>query len=117
MAISIIVMFLIGAPLGSIIKKGGLGLPVLLSIIFFIIQYVIHMTADKWARQGYMDTLLASWLSDIVLFPVGLFFLALARKDARLFEADTYSVFFKNLNKRWKQFVFKKKMKMRVESS
>jgi len=108
-ALTIIIMFLIGSPLGSIIKKGGLGLPVLLSIIFYIILYVVSALSDKWSRQNYIDPLMASWMANIVLLPAGLFFLKQARKDARLFEMDFYSVMFLKLKERIAALGLKKK--------
>ncbi|TDQ18997.1 lipopolysaccharide export system permease protein [Algoriphagus boseongensis] len=90
-AIACFVMFLIGAPLGSIIKKGGLGLPVLISIIFFILFYMLSITGEKWAKEGLADPMLGTFFSNLCLVPFGLFFLRQARKDARLFEADFYT--------------------------
>ncbi len=87
-----IVMFLIGAPLGSIIKRGGLGVPFLVSIFFFIIYYVITMQGEKFAKQEIIQPWLGVWMGDLILLVVGLFFLRQARADARLFEADFYSV-------------------------
>jgi lipopolysaccharide export system permease protein len=103
-AFACIVMFLIGAPLGAIIKKGGLGMPVLMSIIFFIIYYMLTITGEKWAKEGITDALFGTWFSNIVLLPFGFFFLNQARKDARLFEADIYVEF-------WRRFLsfFKRK--------
>ncbi|MDR7130215.1 lipopolysaccharide export system permease protein [Algoriphagus sp. 4150] len=89
-AIACFVMFLIGAPLGAIIKKGGLGMPVLISIIFFIVYYMITMTGEKWAKEGVVDPLFGTFFSIICLLPFGLFFIKQARKDARLFEPDFY---------------------------
>lgn len=96
-AVACIAMFLIGAPLGAIIKKGGLGMPVLVSIIFFIIYYMLTITGEKWAKEGITDPLLGTWFSILVLLPFGLFFLKQARKDARLFEVDYYTELFKKL--------------------
>jgi lipopolysaccharide export system permease protein len=96
-AVACIVMFLIGAPLGAIIKKGGLGMPVLVSIIFFIIYYMLTITGEKWAKEGVTDAVFGTWFSVLVLLPFGLFFLKQARKDARLFEADIYIEFFKKI--------------------
>ncbi|WP_373497634.1 LptF/LptG family permease [Aquiflexum sp.] len=96
-AFACIVMFMIGAPLGAIIKKGGLGMPVLMSIIFFIIYYMLTITGEKWAKEGLTDPLFGTWFSILVLIPIGMFFLKQARKDARLFEPDTYTEFFKSL--------------------
>lgn len=93
-AITILIMFFIGAPLGAIIKRGGLGVPVLISLSFFILFYVISMICEKWTRTDVMDPLLAAWMANIILFPAGLFFMKQARNDARLFETDFYSVVF-----------------------
>ena len=92
------VMFLIGAPLGSIIKKGGLGLPVLISIIFFILFYMLTITGEKWAKEGLTDPLFGTAFSNLCLLPFGLFFLRQAKKDARLFEADFYSGVWKKVS-------------------
>lgn len=95
-----IAMFLIGAPLGSIIKRGGLGVPFLVSILFFIIYYVVTMQGQKLAKQETIGIIPGVWLADVVLLLIGLFFMKQARKDARLFEADFYSVVFDKV-KRW----------------
>ncbi|MCM0042197.1 MAG: LptF/LptG family permease [Algoriphagus sp.] len=89
-AIACFVMFLIGAPLGAIVKKGGLGMPVLISILFFILFYMLTITGEKWAKEGVTDSLLGTIFSNLCLLPFGLFFLRQARKDARLFESDFY---------------------------
>lgn len=96
-AFACIVMFLIGAPLGAIIKKGGLGMPVLMSIIFFILYYMLTITGEKWAKEGITNPVFGTWFSNLVLLPFGLFFLRQARKDARLFEPETYIEFFKKI--------------------
>ena len=96
-AIACFVMFLIGAPLGSIIKKGGLGLPVLISIIFFILFYMLTITGEKWAKEGITDPLFGTIFSNLCLVPFGLFFLRQARKDARLFEPDYYAELWKKV--------------------
>ena len=93
-AITILIMFFIGAPLGAIIKRGGLGVPVLISLSFFILFYVISMMCEKWTRTDVMDPFFAAWMANIILFPVGMFFMKQAKNDARLFETDFYSVVF-----------------------
>lgn len=100
-AIACIAMFLIGAPLGSIIKKGGLGVPVLMSIIFFIIFYVLTLMGEKWAKQGTVAVPVGMWLANAILFAVGLLFLRQARADARLFDSDFYSVVWDKLKRRF----------------
>ncbi len=93
-------MFLIGAPLGAIIKRGGLGFPVLVSILFFIIYYVISIGGEKYAKSGMLPVIQGVWAANILLFPIGLFFLRQAKNDARLFEVDYYLVTISNLIKK-----------------
>lgn len=88
-----IAMFLIGAPLGAIIKRGGLGVPFLISIMFFIIYYLLNMQGEKLAKQGVISPMVGIWAADVILLLIGIIFLRQARVDARLFEADAYRVF------------------------
>ena len=88
--------------LGAIIKRGGLGVPVLGSIIFFILYYILSMMGDKWARQDAISVPVGIWMADTVLLVIGLLFLRQARVDARLFEADFYRVAWDKL-KTWAQ--------------
>jgi lipopolysaccharide export system permease protein len=96
-----LIMFLIGAPLGSIIKRGGLGVPVLTSIIFFILFYVMSLMGEKWAKQEAVSVLAGVWASDVILLMFGLIFLRQARLDARLFESDFYRVMIDRLKRRF----------------
>ncbi len=91
-SLACIAMFLIGAPLGAIIKKGGLGVPFLVSILFFIIYYLLTMAGEKWAKQGILSVPIGVWAADVILFGIGLIFLRQARLDARLFDADAYLI-------------------------
>jgi len=91
-AFACLIMFLIGAPLGSIIKRGGLGFPVIVSIGFFIIFYVFMNMGEKWAKEEIITPLFGAWMANIVLLPFGLFFLRQARLDAKLFDSDFYNV-------------------------
>ncbi len=99
-AFACMVMFLIGAPLGAIIKKGGLGFPVIISIFFYIFYYVTSILSEKWAVAGYVNGAYSIWMSDLILLPVGLFFLRQARVDARLFDTDYYLVMIDKFTKR-----------------
>lgn len=101
LALACLTMFLIGAPLGAIIKKGGLGFPVIISIIFFILFYVINITGEKMAKQGIIEPWAGAWAANFILFPIGLFFLRQARIDARLFDVDFYNVFILNIKRRF----------------
>ncbi|MDH4057574.1 MAG: LptF/LptG family permease [Cyclobacteriaceae bacterium] len=91
-SLACVAMFLIGAPLGAIIKRGGLGVPVLASIFFFIVYYLLSMLGEKWAKQGLIPVPVGIWTADGLLFLIGLIFLRQARQDARLFDADFYNV-------------------------
>ena len=91
-AMACISMFLIGAPLGAIIKRGGLGFPVLVSVLFFIIYYVVSIGGEKYAKGGTVSVILGVWTANLLLLPIGLFFLRQAKNDARLFDADFYKV-------------------------
>lgn len=83
---AILLMFLIGAPLGAIIKKGGLGVPILVSILFFIIYYIFSIIGEKYGREGVMPVDFGMWMSTLILLPFGLFFLYQARNDSGLWE-------------------------------
>ncbi len=100
-SLACIVMFLIGAPLGAIIKRGGLGVPFLVSILFFIVFYLLTMQGEKWAKNGAISAWSGVWAADFILLLIGLFFLRQARVDARLFENDFYMVVFDKLKTRF----------------
>ena len=86
LAVTCFVMFLIGAPLGAIIRKGGLGFPVLISIVFFILYFVISNITEKWAKESIIPVWVGMWTANLILLPVGIFFLIQAKNDSRLLE-------------------------------
>jgi lipopolysaccharide export system permease protein len=92
-SIACLIMFLIGAPLGAIIRKGGFGFPVLISIIFFILFYVFSIVGEKLAKEDVLPVWLGMWGANLILLPIGLFFLRQAKNDSRLFEGEVYSLF------------------------
>lgn len=94
-AIGCIVMLLIGASLGALIKKGGLGIPLLISTLFILLYYMIDMLSTKWAKVGILDTITGSWAPNLILLPFALFFLKQAQRDTRIFEADAYIILWK----------------------
>ena len=112
-AMACITMFLIGAPLGAIIKRGGLGVPVIISILFYIIFYVTTITGEKWIKQDSIEVYKGVWMANAILFPIGLFFLRQARADARLFDADFYMVAISKVKNWYKQTIEKKRFKSR----
>ena len=101
-ALSCLIMFLIGAPLGAIIKKGGFGVPVLVSILFFILLYVITNQGDKWVKEGLLAVPVGAWMANSLLFITGLYFTDRARSDSTLFDKDVYQMFIKNMKAKWK---------------
>nr|WP_294903274.1 LptF/LptG family permease [uncultured Lacibacter sp.] len=85
-----IVLFLIGAPLGSIIRKGGLGLPLVISVFFFIVFHIVNTTGEKLVKEDTMQPTAGMWMSTVVLIPIGLFLTWKAMKDSNLFNAEFY---------------------------
>jgi len=95
-----LVLFFIGAPLGAIIKKGGLGMPVVISVGFFLIFYVLSIVGEKSAKESAMTAAEGAWLASVVLMPVGIFLTYKATRDSILFDMDAYINFFKKLVKK-----------------
>jgi len=93
-------LFLIGAPLGAIIRKGGLGLPVVVSVAFFLIYYIISTIGEKSVKDGNMSPILGMWIAIFVLTPIGLFLSYKAATDSALFDMELYKRFFSKLFKR-----------------
>lgn len=87
-AVGCIIMFLIGAPLGALIRRGGMGAPLLVSTIFMLLYYVADMLGVSWARAGLLSSLLGAWIANLILLPFGLFFLTQAQQDKRLLEGN-----------------------------
>ncbi|MCR5014447.1 MAG: LptF/LptG family permease, partial [Bacteroidales bacterium] len=97
-----IIFFFIGAPLGTIIRKGGLGLPVVISVLFFVIYYIVSTVSERMAEYGDMNMFLGVWLSTLIIFPIGLFLTFKATSDSPLFDGDSWKKFFQNLFSRKK---------------
>jgi lipopolysaccharide export system permease protein len=91
------VLFFIGAPLGSIIRKGGVGMPLVIAVIFFLIFHLINMFGEKFARNDNITPLLGMWISTIILIPVGFFFTYKAMHDSQLFNQEFYFRFFRKV--------------------
>ncbi|MGZ3753170.1 MAG: LptF/LptG family permease, partial [Mucilaginibacter sp.] len=100
MSVACVVLFLIGAPLGAIIRKGGLGMPVVVSVIFFLIYYIISTIGEKAVKNGDLAPIIGMWIAIIVLTPVGIFLSYKAANDSVLFDAETYKRFFNKLLRR-----------------
>lgn len=92
-----IIFFFIGAPLGAIIRKGGIGMPLVISVILFIFYYIIDNTGYKMARDGRILVWEGIWLSSAILLPLGIFFTYKAVNDSAVFNKDAYLNFFRRL--------------------
>ena len=92
-----LIFFFIGAPLGAIIKKGGLGTPLVISVLLFIVYYIIDNTGYKMARDGKIAVWEGIWLSSAVLLPLGVFFTYKGVGDSAVFNVDAYRNFFRRL--------------------
>ncbi|BAP31451.1 permease yjgp/yjgq family protein [Chryseobacterium sp. StRB126] len=100
-SVTCLIFFLIGSSLGSIIRKGGMGLPVIIAIVIFIIFYVINVGVENIAWSGKMNPYLAAWLPNLILFPFGVWMTYKALTDSQLFDAEKYKVLFKPITKRF----------------
>lgn len=92
-----LIFFFIGAPLGAIIKKGGIGTPLIISVILFIVYFIIDNAGYKAARDGKLEVWQGIWLSTAVLMPLGVFFTYKAVGDSAVFNIDAYRNFFLRL--------------------
>ncbi len=97
LSLACLLFFFIGAPLGAIIRKGGLGLPVVVSVLIFICYYVVNVSGEKMAKTGEWSVLSGIWLSSSVLLPVGIFLTQRANKDSAVFNIEGYRAFVRHL--------------------
>jgi lipopolysaccharide export system permease protein len=102
LSIACLVLFFIGAPLGAIIRKGGLGMPVVVSVVFFITFHILSITGEKLAKEGTMPPYQGMWMATIILMPVGIFLTYKATSDSSLFDINAWL-------KPLKRLVFRKK--------
>jgi len=105
-----LIFFFIGAPLGAIIRKGGLGMPVVISIFFFIIYYIVDTMGAKFAREGVWEVYQGMWLSSFVLLPIGVFLTYKSATDSPLLNSDAYFIAMHKFKKRLQSF--RKKIKV-----
>ena len=101
--VSIMIFFLIGAPLGAIIRKGGLGMPIVVSVSFFVVYYIISITGEKMAKEGTWGSFAGMWIATFILLPISIYLTYKATNDSNLFNAEWYIQHFKKL----KAFVLK----------
>jgi lipopolysaccharide export system permease protein len=94
-------MFFIGAPLGSIIRKGGFGTPVVISVLLYIVFHIISITGEKMAKSGTATPASGMWLAIMVLLPLGLFLTFQAANDSGLFDKNAYVKLFNRVKKKF----------------
>lgn len=97
LAISCFILFFIGAPLGAIIRKGGMGLPMVLAIILFLTYYFIGIFAENSAEKGALPTFIGAWLSTIILLPLGIILTRNATSDKGVFNTEGITIFFSTI--------------------
>lgn len=107
LAFSCVVLFFIGAPLGAIIRKGGMGLPSLVAILLFLVYYIVTIFGERMVKSGSFEPIVGMWISTIVLLPMAVFLTYKAATDSSIMNLDTYSAGVKVFVK--KLFRFKKK--------
>ena len=111
LSLACIIFFFIGAPLGAIIRKGGLGVPVIISVLVFIVYYIFENSGMKMARDGNWTVLFGKLISTAVLAPLAIFFTFKANSDSTVFNIDMYkNILFKMLGIRSKRHVYKKEV-------
>ncbi|MBQ0053248.1 MAG: LptF/LptG family permease [Bacteroidales bacterium] len=100
LSLACLLFFFVGAPLGAIIRKGGLGTPVIISILFFVVYWVFDISGKKLANDAELTPFMGAFMSSFVLIPIGTFLTYKAIKDSAIFHADAYKIFFTRLKGR-----------------
>ncbi len=90
LSFAILVLFMIGAPLGAIIRKGGFGLPVVASVLFFVLFHVISITGEKFVREGVLDAWQGMWMASFLLLPIAVLLTIKASTDSAVLDMDSY---------------------------
>lgn len=107
LSVACFVFFFIGAPLGAIIRKGGFGTPMIISIFFFLIYYVVDISGKKLAREGTVTPMIGTFISTLVLMPIGAFLTHKSTQDSSLFNFEVYKDFFKMVGQFFRKTYFK----------
>lgn len=98
LSLACLALFLIGAPLGAIIRKGGLGMPMVVSVLLFVIYHVISFTGEKAARSGIADSWKGMWVSTMIFLPIGIFLTYKASTDSAMMDAEKYRIYLAKIN-------------------
>jgi lipopolysaccharide export system permease protein len=95
-----LIFFFIGAPLGAIIRKGGLGMPTVISVLFFLAWYVLSMSGEQFARDSALSPVFGMWLSSAILLPIGIWLTYKSMTDSSLMNMETYYLFYRRIRRR-----------------
>ncbi len=109
MALSVFVLFLIGAPLGSIVRKGGIGLPVVFAVIFFVIFFLLNNFGKKFVKEDLVQPVTGMWMATFILLPIGIFFTYKAMHDSQLMNKELYMRFFRKVGSLFKRRTLKER--------
>lgn len=111
LALACLLFFFVGAPLGAIIRKGGLGMPTIISVGIFILYYIINTSGMKMARDGSINMVVGMWMSTFILTPAGAYLTFMANRDSVVFNLDAYIAFLRRLlGFRTKRHLFRKEV-------
>ena len=111
LSLSCLIFFFIGAPLGAIIRKGGLGVPVIVSVLVFIVYYIFDNSGMRMARDGQWQVWFGQTISTMVLTPIAVFFTYKANKDSTVFNIDLYkAIVMRLLGLRQKRHIYRKEV-------
>jgi lipopolysaccharide export system permease protein len=100
LSIACLIFFFIGAPLGAIIRKGGLGMPTVISVLFFLAWYILSMSGEQLARDSAWTPLMGMWLSTAILLPIGIWLTYKSMTDAALLNMETYTSILRKVRRR-----------------
>jgi lipopolysaccharide export system permease protein len=96
-AFACLLFFFIGAPLGAIIRKGGLGTPVVVSVILFIIYHILSLAGEKYARAGFLPSWAGMWAASMILLPIAIFLIFKSNRDSKLMSGESYNLLIKKI--------------------
>ena len=111
-SLACMVLFFIGAPLGSIIRKGGMGMPLVVAIIFFLLFHLLNVFGEKLVKNQVLTPFMGMWFAVFILTPVGIFLTYKAMNDSQIFNKDVYVRLFKKV----KSYLPNKKSKLNEKS-
>lgn len=111
LSLACVIFFFIGAPLGAIIRRGGLGMPIVISVVFFVFYYIISMSGEKFVREDVWTPFTGMWISTFILLPIGAFLTYKSTTDSVIMSSETYTQLIKSMVGGFRLFLIRKKRK------